>query len=47
MTDQIIERKKGILSTYDHELINTSKIPVISISPEIGDVSGGTVGLPF
>ncbi len=47
MTDQTIERKKGILSTYDHELINTSKIPVISISPEIGDVSGGTVGLPF
>jgi nucleotide-binding universal stress UspA family protein len=47
MTDQTIERKKGILSTYDHELINTSKIPVISISPEIGDVSGSTVGLPF
>lgn len=47
MTDQTIERKKGILSTYDHELINTSKIPVISISPEVGDVSGGTVGLPF
>jgi nucleotide-binding universal stress UspA family protein len=47
MTDQTIERKKGILSTYDHELINTSKIPVISISPEIGDLSTNTVGLPF
>jgi len=47
MTDQTIERKKGILSTYDHELINTSKIPVISISPETGESSEGTVGLPF
>lgn len=47
MTDQTIERKKGILSTYDHELINTSKIPVISIAPEAGESTSGTVGLPF
>ena len=49
MTDQKIEGFRGILSSYDHELIHTSKIPVISIEPEINsDIStGGTPGLPF
>jgi len=49
MTDQKIECFRGILSSYDHELIHTSKIPVISIEPEINsDIStGGTPGLPF
>lgn len=49
MTDQKIERSQGILSSYDHELIHTSKIPVISIEPEINSniTTGGTAGLPF
>lgn len=49
MTDQKIEGMKGMLSTYDHELIHTSKIPVISIEPELSsDVStGSTAGVPF
>lgn len=49
MTDQKLEGTRGILSTYDHEIVNTSKIPVISIQPELsGDLgTGGTAGLPF
>jgi nucleotide-binding universal stress UspA family protein len=48
MTDQKIEGARGILSSYDHELVHTSKIPVISIEPEVGSaVSGGTAGVPF
>lgn len=49
MTDQKIEGSKGILSSYDHELIHTSKIPVISIEPvRNSDMNtGGTAGLPF
>lgn len=48
MTDQKIELNKSILSTYDHELINNSKVPVISIPPETSsDAAGSTAGLPF
>jgi nucleotide-binding universal stress UspA family protein len=48
MTDQKIELNKSILSTYDHELINFSKNPVISIPPENNpDASGSTAGLPY
>ncbi|MGE0567260.1 MAG: universal stress protein [Bacteroidia bacterium] len=49
MTDQSLEGTKGILSSYDHELVHTSKIPVISIEPEfVGSLStGSTAGLPF
>lgn len=48
MTDQKIELRKGLLSSYDHELVNNSKIPVISIAPEINsDLEGSSVGLPF
>jgi nucleotide-binding universal stress UspA family protein len=48
MTDQKIEGAKGILSSYDHELVHSSKIPVISIEPEISSSeSGGVSGLPF
>lgn len=48
MTDQTIELSKSLLSTYDHELINQSKIPVISIPPEINnDLNNSTAGLPY
>jgi len=49
MTDQKIDGYSGLLNSYDHELIHTSKIPVISIEPEIsGDLStGSTPGVPF
>ena len=48
MTDQKIDGLRGMLSTYDHELIHTSKIPVISIHPELlGLTTGGTAGVPF
>ncbi len=48
MTDQKMDGAKGILSSYDHELVHTSKIPVISIEPEEGSgISGGTAGVPF
>ncbi len=35
MTNQKIESSKGILSSYNHELVHNSNIPVISIEPEI------------
>lgn len=48
MTDQKADGARGILSSYDHELVHTSKIPVISIEPEAGSgISGGTAGVPF
>lgn len=49
MTDQKLDGARGMLSTYDHEIVNSSKIPVISIEPELsGELgTGGTAGLPF
>lgn len=48
MTDAELDGARGILSTYAHELVHTSKIPVISIPPEESDLStGGTTGVPF
>lgn len=48
MTDQKLDGARGILSSYDHELVHSSKIPVISIEPEIGTgAAGGASGLPF
>jgi nucleotide-binding universal stress UspA family protein len=49
MTDQKLDGARGMLSTYDHEIVNSSKIPVISIEPVISDNigTGGTAGLPF
>jgi hypothetical protein len=48
MTDQKADGARGILSSYDHELVHTSKIPVISIEPETsGITSGSTAGVPF
>jgi len=35
MTNQKIETTKGILSSYNHELVHNSDIPVISIEPVI------------
>lgn len=48
MTDQMLDGTRGILSNYDHELVHTSKIPVISIQPEFSGIdTGGTAGIPF
>jgi len=48
MTDAELEGARGILSTYDHELVHTSKTPVISIPPEVSDMdTGGTPAVPF
>jgi nucleotide-binding universal stress UspA family protein len=48
MTDAELEGTRGILSTYDHELVHTSKTPVISIPPEVSDMdTGGTPAVPF
>jgi nucleotide-binding universal stress UspA family protein len=49
MTDQTLEGVQGILSTYDHELVHTSKIPVISIPPELSEDldTGSTPAVPF
>lgn len=48
MTDQKKDKKFGILNSYDHELVHSSKVPVISIHPVIHDsVSSGGSGLPF
>lgn len=48
MTDEKLEGAKKWLSTYDHELVNNSKLPVISIQPELNTelVSAGTM-LPY
>ncbi len=48
MTDEKLEGSKKWLSTYDHELVNNSKIPVISIQPEVNDefTTEGTM-LPY
>jgi nucleotide-binding universal stress UspA family protein len=48
MTDQKLEGAKKWLSSYDHELINNSKTPVISIQPELNDeFSGSSTMLPY
>jgi nucleotide-binding universal stress UspA family protein len=48
MTDQKIESGKGLLSSYNHELINNSKIAVISIAPEISkNIEGSHAGLLY
>lgn len=48
MTDQTLEGSKKWLSTYDHQLINNSKIPVISIQPDYNDnFSGSSTMLPY
>ncbi|MDZ4665593.1 MAG: universal stress protein [Bacteroidota bacterium] len=49
MTDQKLDGARGILSTYDHEIVHTAKIPIISIQPEYSDNlgTGGTAGVPF
>lgn len=48
MTDQKIEAAKGILSSYNHELVHNAEIPVISLEPESNnELEGGTAGLPF
>lgn len=48
MTDQTMDRKFGMLNSYDHELVHSSKIPVISLQPEQHEgLEGGTPGVPF
>lgn len=48
MTDQDSEFKTVLLGNYIHQLINNSKIPVLCIKPEIGEmIEGGTAGVPF
>ena len=48
MTDQKLEGAKKWLSSYDHELINNSKTPVISIQPEVNDdFSRSSTMLPY
>ncbi|MCA6435216.1 MAG: universal stress protein [Bacteroidota bacterium] len=48
MTDEKMEGSKKWLSTYDHELVNNSKIPVISMQPEVNNefTTEGTM-LPY
>lgn len=48
MTDQKRGGKLLELNSYDHELVHTSRCPVISIHPQaIGVYVGGSTGLPF
>ncbi|MBL7902793.1 MAG: universal stress protein [Bacteroidia bacterium] len=48
MTDQKRGGKLLELNSYDHELVHSSKIPVISIHPQLsGILSDTSVGLPF
>lgn len=47
MTDQKKDRKLSMLNSYDHELVHTSKVPVISIHPVVGSIGGSSTGLPF
>lgn len=48
MTDQKRGGKLLELNSYDHELVHSSKCPVISIHPQaIGVYIGGSTGLPF
>lgn len=48
MTDQKMDKKFGRLNSYNHELVHSSKIPVISLQPEEGsEVGGGAPGMPF
>lgn len=48
MTNQKIGGAKGILSSYNHELVHNSDIPVISIEPEQNSsLVSNSVGLPF
>jgi len=37
MNDQDTEFGRGLISTYVHQLVNESKIPVLCIPPEIHD----------
>ncbi len=48
MTDQKMDNKLLALNSYNHELVHTSKIPVISIHPKkIGVYTGSANSLPF
>lgn len=48
MTDQKMDNKLLMLNSYDHELVHSSKIPVISIQPELTKIEyTETPGLPF
>ena len=49
MTDQKSDSQFGILNNYDHQLVHTSNIPVISIPPEqLGDLTQTeSPGIPF
>ncbi|MFO0322870.1 MAG: universal stress protein [Bacteroidota bacterium] len=48
MTDQDSEFKSVLLGNYIHQLINNSKIPVLCLKPELGEITeGGTPGVPF
>jgi nucleotide-binding universal stress UspA family protein len=48
MTDQNAEFKTVLLGNYIHQLINNSKIPVLCIKPELGEmIEGETPGVPF
>ncbi|HQQ94069.1 MAG TPA: universal stress protein [Bacteroidia bacterium] len=48
MTDQKKDQKFTVLNSYDHELVHTSKVPVISIHPEhLGVNAHSPNGLPY
>jgi nucleotide-binding universal stress UspA family protein len=48
MTDQDGDFQISHLSTFIHQLINDSKIPVLCIKPELSEMNeGGTPGVPF
>ena len=49
MTDQKKDSRITMLNSYDHELVHSAKVPVISIHPETSDDldNGSTPGLPF
>lgn len=47
MTDQKKDNKLTVLNSYDHELVHTAKVPVISIHPKVGELGGSSTGLPF
>ena len=48
MTDQESEFNSFLLGNYIHRLVNNSKVPVLCIKPEIGEMTEGeTAGLPF
>jgi nucleotide-binding universal stress UspA family protein len=48
MTDQESEFNSFLLGNYIHRLVNNSKVPVLCLNPEIGELTEGeTAGLPF